>query len=581
MPDVIKVLPDALANQIAAGEVIQRPASVVKELVENSVDAGASQITVNIKDAGRTLIQIIDNGIGMSETDARLAFERHSTSKISSTEDLFAIYTKGFRGEALASIVAVAQVELKTRRNDDFIGTLVEIHGSQLIQQQQVQCDVGCNFSVKNLFFNVPARRKFLKNNTIEFNHIVTEFLRVALAHPEIGFQLYHNNNLIYNLVADKLFMRISAVFGKQVQPMLTQIQIDTQIVKISGFIGKPEMSRKKTGNQFFFVNRRFMKNGYFHKAIMLAYEKLLPTESIPSYFIYFDIDPARIDVNIHPTKTEINFEDAASVFQLLQSGVKDTLNKYGVVPAIDFDNESAFEIPYFDKNKSVIEPEINLNPNYNPFKTDNSTDKNQFQPFIDNSTNQSYQNWELLYQNIKNNDIEKFDSTINTTTQQTSLGTNTAMPALKHFQLKNKYIVSAVKSGIMLIDQRRAHEVILFDKYMQMLEVNADATQQLLYPEKLVFDKADYMILYDLQEELTSVGFILEFLPDNVIIVIGVPPVFTDENLSELLTTITEQYKTETSTLDKSIKQLIAIILLKKEHLKGMLNFKNSLQFL
>ena len=374
MPDVIRLLPDSVANQIAAGEVIQRPASVVKELMENSVDAGARSIKVIIKDAGRTLIQVIDDGTGMSETDARLAFERHSTSKISCAEDLYAITTKGFRGEALASIAAVSMVELRTRRTEDETGTLVVISGSKVERQEMCSCPAGANFAVKSLFFNVPARRKFLKSDNTELRHIISEFQKIAIAHPEIKFSLTHNDTEIYNLPAANTRQRIAAIFGKNTHQELLNLETRTSLADITGFIGKPESARKTSGEQFFFVNNRYIKHPYFHKAVIEGYQKILPLDVVPSYFIFISVDPSRIDVNIHPTKTEVKFEDERAIWQILLAAVRETLGRFNIVPALDFESESYFEIPVRNSNSPLPSPpEIKVDTSFNPFGEDRS----------------------------------------------------------------------------------------------------------------------------------------------------------------------------------------------------------------
>ena len=369
MSDVIKLLPDSVANQIAAGEVIQRPASVVKELMENSVDAGGTNITVIIKDSGKTLIQVIDDGAGMSETDARLSFERHATSKITTAQDLFAITTKGFRGEALASIAAVAMVELKTRKEENETGILVIISGSKVETQEPCSCPAGSSFSVKNLFFNIPARRKFLKSDNTEIRHIINEFQKIVLAHPDIRFSLNHNDTEIYNLPAGNIRQRIIGVFGKQINQDLITLETETSLISIKGFIGKPENARRTYGEQFFFVNNRFMKHPYFHKAVVEAYQNILPVEAIPSYFIFMEADPASIDINIHPTKTEIKFEDERAIWQILMASVREALGRFNIVPSLDFDNEALIDIPVLSSSSRIPEPPgIEINPQYNPF---------------------------------------------------------------------------------------------------------------------------------------------------------------------------------------------------------------------
>ncbi|MCG8687045.1 MAG: DNA mismatch repair endonuclease MutL, partial [Desulfobacterales bacterium] len=370
MADIIELLPDSVANQIAAGEVIQRPASIIKELLENSIDAGADHVKIIIKDAGKTLVQVIDNGIGMSETDARMAFERHATSKIKTSEDLFQIRTKGFRGEALASIVSIAQVDLKTRQPEMETGTQLKMAASHVDSQEPVSCPVGTNFAVRNLFFNVPARRKFLKSNTTEFKHIVNEFQRVAMAHPEVEMELYHNDNLVFHLTKGNIKQRLIQLFGKSMNQNLNRIETTTSIISVSGYIGKPEYARKTTGEQFFFINNRYMRHPYFHRAIIKAYEGLLPPESYPAYFLYFEADPSSIDINIHPTKTEIKFEDERAIYQIIHAAVREAIGKANIGPTLDFETQGVVDIPVLTHNTDIKQPEIPINPNFNPFET-------------------------------------------------------------------------------------------------------------------------------------------------------------------------------------------------------------------
>ncbi len=398
MSDIINLLPDSVANQIAAGEVIQRPASVVKELVENSVDAGSTSIIVNIREAGKNLIQISDNGSGMSETDARMAFERHATSKIKNANDLFAIRTMGFRGEALASIAAIANVELKTKKKDNDLGVAINISGSEVISQEPVSCSDGSNFLIKNLFFNVPARRKFLKKNSTELKHIITEFQRIALVHPEIAMTLQHNDAEIYNLPISNHHERIVNIFGKGIKQNLISIETETTVISIKGFIGKPEFARKTSGEQYFFINDRYMKHPYFYKAVLLAYENILPPDTVPSFFLYFDADPSTIDINIHPTKTEIKFEDERAIWQIVQASVKQSLGKFNIVPSIDFDQESILDIDYSTKNKEIRQPSIEINHSYNPFEEEQKPRPNSSSGYSRKEEKSKSMNWESLY---------------------------------------------------------------------------------------------------------------------------------------------------------------------------------------
>lgn len=540
---------EALANQIAAGEVIQRPASVVKELVENSVDAGADKITVNIKDAGRTLIQVIDNGCGMSEKDALKSFERHATSKIYKTDDLFCIYTKGFRGEALASISSVAEVELKTAQEGDQTGTQVIFSGGEFVSQSPVSTPKGTNFAVKSLFFNVPARRKFLKADSTEFQHIITEFQRVALTHPMIEFYLYHNSQIVYSLPKAALKQRIIAICGKNLNQDLIPVEIDTSIVKITGFTGKPQSAKKRNDKQYFFVNNRYMKNPYFNKAVLLAYDKLISPDTAPPYFLYFEVDPRTIDVNVHPTKTEINFENAADIFKLVQAGIRETLNKNDVAPAIDFDNAEAASLPYFSKDMEMPEmPRETFNPYYNPFESTRSS----YTPGSYNTTPQekhNLENWQKLYSNVNENEnIPFFDG-----------GKTVSEDEKKIIQVREKYIVSPIKSGLMIIDQYRAHYRVLYNKYLLQIDNNADSIQKLLYPEKLSLDTLSASMLYDLRDEVLSIGFDLDFTDITLPVLKGIPPYIDKNQAVDILTDIIDNYKEEHGNIQTSIKDILA----------------------
>ncbi|MCQ2251827.1 MAG: DNA mismatch repair endonuclease MutL [Bacteroidales bacterium] len=555
MADVIKLMSDALANQIAAGEVIQRPASVLKELVENSVDAGATKITVNIKDAGRTLVQVIDNGCGMSVTDARMSFERHATSKITKTDDLFCIYTKGFRGEALASIAAVAEVEMKTRRPEDSIGTDIIINGAEFISQSPVNMNPGTNFAVKSLFYNVPARRKFLKANSTELQHIITEFQRIVLTHPSIEFSLYHNDAMIYSLQPSNLKQRILGVFGKSLNSELIPVEIDTSIVKITGYTGKPSNSKRRNDKQYFFVNNRYMKSQYFNKAVTLAYDKLTLPDCIPPYFLYFEVDPRTIDVNVHPTKTEINFENGPDVFRLLQAGIKETLSKSNVAPAIDFDNQEASEIPYFSKSDPIpSEPQISYDPFYNPFvSTEKPKTTARPQASYSYSTpqeNHNLRNWEKLYDNI-----EQTPPTL----PQMAPQQNTEHAESKFLQIKGKYIVTPAKSGLMIVDQHRAHLRVLYEKYINRVDSNADNIQKLLYPQELDFDQVSMAMAYDTRDELLSVGYEIDFADNGKAMLMGIPPYLEPNKAVEILMNVIDSYKNEHGNISSSMKDILA----------------------
>lgn len=550
MNDIIQLLPDSVANQIAAGEVIQRPASVIKELVENSIDAGATLINVVCVDSGRTSIQVTDNGKGMSETDARLSFERHATSKIRQADDLFNLHTMGFRGEALASIAAVAQVELRTRRPDDDLGTALTIAGSRFVSQEPVQCPVGCNFTISNLFYNVPVRRKFLKSNTTELNNIVTAFERIALVYPDVAFTLYNNQTELYNLKAGGLRQRIVDVIGKKINQHLLPIDIDTTMCKITGFVGKPESARKKGARQFFFVNGRYMKHPYFHKAIMTAYERLVPEgEQIP-YFIYFTVNPTDIDVNIHPTKTEIKFENEQTVWQILTAAVRDAVGMFNDVTAIEFDTEGQPDIPALGAmpQADISAPKVQYNPAYNPFN-ESSAQRSSAAP----------DNWEQLYEGLSsahsrqqsapslfgNNTggviqsrsnaankpfadngivlskgFSKPDGLNAESAEFNALSADTDMLSAStepspleeksptHYQYKGRYIMTSVKSGLMIIDQYRAHTRILYEGYIEQMQKRRPSSQKPLFPDTIHFSASDKVVVEAVMPELQNIGF-------------------------------------------------------------------------
>lgn len=531
MSDIIQLLPDSVANQIAAGEVIQRPASVIKELVENAIDAGATSINVLVVDAGRTSIQVIDNGKGMSETDARLSFERHATSKIRKADDLFSLHTMGFRGEALASIAAVAQIELKTRMANDDLGTHLSISGSRFTNQEPCSCPVGSNFLVENLFFNVPARRKFLKSNTTELNNIINAFERIVLVYPHIAFTLYSNGTELFNLRSCNYRQRIVEVFGKRLNQDLLSIDVDTSLCHIHGFVGKPESARKKTPQQYFFVNERYMKHPYFHKAVITAFDRLIPQgEQIP-YFLYFEVPPTNIDVNIHPTKTEIKFENEQAIWQILLAAVKEAVGRFNDIPSIDFDTEGKPDIPVFDPHSGTKAPKVEINPSFNPFKQTAQLQK----PSVP-------EGWEELYSGLDGNAeirqsklFEQDDLDVNTTPTDESLiissasttSTNESMIEEKspsHYQYKGSYIMTAVKSGLMIIDQHRAHIRILFEEYLRQLSSHKAHSQKVLFPEVVQFTVSDKLIIDRILPEMVEMGFQLDSLGGDSYAVNGVP---------------------------------------------------------
>ena len=522
MSDIIQLLPDSVANQIAAGEVIQRPASVIKELVENSVDAGAKNIDVAVVDAGRTSIQVIDDGKGMSETDARLAFERHATSKIRQAEDLFDLHTNGFRGEALASIAAVAQVVLKSRQEGEEVGTQLSISGSRFEGQEACSSSVGSVFSVNNLFYNVPARRKFLKSNSTELNNILTAFERIVLVNPQIAFTLHSNNTELFNLKAGNLRQRIIDVFGKRINQDLLPVNVETTMCKISGFVGKPEAARKKGAHQFFFVNGRYMKHPYFNKAVMTAYDRLVPQGEQVPYFLYFDVNPNDIDVNIHPTKTEIKFENEQAIWQILMAAVKESIGMFNDVPSIDFDTEDKPDIPVYNPDvvSSASAPKISLNPHYNPFKSSPSSGKPTAVKPVD-------EQWEQLYEGLNNQDSVEREADIFESESETEINTSQSILAEKspaHYQYKGKYVMTAVKSGLMIIDQHRAHVRVLYERYLEQIQQQTSHSQKVLFPEVLQFPVSDEVILEKLLPEMSKMGFELDDLGGGSYAVNAIP---------------------------------------------------------
>ena len=527
MSDVIHLLPDSVANQIAAGEVIQRPASVIKELVENSVDAGATTIHVVVLDAGRTLIQVIDDGKGMSETDARLSFERHATSKISQADDLFALHTMGFRGEALASIAAVAHVSLQTRREEDEVGTSIRIAGSKVQSQDPVSCPVGSNFQIENLFFNVPARRKFLKSNATELSNILTAFERIALVYPSIHFTLHHNGTEMMNLKAGSLRQRISDVFGRQYSQDLLPVEVHTAMCTITGFVSKPEGARKKSGHDYFFVNGRYMKHPYFHKAVLTAYDRLVPEGMQVPYFLYFEVTPSDIDVNIHPTKTEIKFENEQAIWQILTAAVRDALGKFCEVPSIDFDTQGSPDIPLYDPARQVAPPQPHYNPDYNPFKESNHSSHSSMP-----GRSSQVDAWETLYDALEKSSAftpapeegEMFGPAASSASESQTPETLLSEKSPSHYQYKGKYLMTAVKSGLMIIDQHRADIRILYDRYMEQMTSHSASTQKLLFPEVIQLAPSDAVLLEKLLPELANLGFDLSELGGHSFAINGVP---------------------------------------------------------
>ena len=576
MSDIIKLLPDAVANQIAAGEVIQRPASAVKELLENAIDAGADHISLVIKDAGKTLIQVIDNGFGMSETDARLSFERHATSKIKCADDLFKLNTKGFRGEALASIAAIAQVELKTRVEENDLGTQVIIEGSEVKEQEVCSCAKGTSFSIKNLFFNVPARRNFLKSNPVEVKHIIEEFQRVAMVHADISFAMYNNDNEVFNLKKGSFRQRIVGVFGDRMNQKLVPVEENTDIVSIKGFVSKPEFAKKTRGEQYFFVNDRFIKNSYLNHAVQNAFDQLLSKDQFPSYFLRLTIDPAKIDINIHPTKTEIKFEDERSIYAIIRTAVKQALGKNNITPSLDFDQETNFNVPLMRSSDPIKAPTIKVNKDYNPFETKPSSSVNNLNNRDLNK--KSSEQWESLYANFEKDTTEIIEYQDEKEEQQiiSSAWDEEDAPTLigegkqTLIQLHAKYILAQLKSGSLIIDQERAHTRILFEKYIQNFANGQGATQQLLFPETIDFTSADAELMNELQLEIKQLGFDFEKMGKSSFVVSGVPVELKEQNIKKIIEGLLEQFKMNESELKLKKHENLAISMARSASIKS-----------
>ena len=530
MTDVIQLLPDSVANQIAAGEVIQRPASVVKELVENAIDAGAHTVNVLVIDAGRTSIQVIDDGCGMSETDARLAFERHATSKIRKADDLFSLHTMGFRGEALPSVVAVSQVELRTRRANDEVGTCLQISGSRVESQEPCSCPVGSSFTVSNLFFNVPARRKFLKTNATELNNILTAFERIVLVYPDIAFTLHSNGQELMNLRAGSLLQRITDVYGRRYAQELLPVQVDTALCRLTGYVAKPESARKKGAPEYFFVNGRYMRHAYFHKAVLQAFERLVPAGSHVPYFIYFDVAPANIDVNIHPTKTEIKFENEQSIWQILLAAVRDAVGQFCEIPQIDFDTEGKPDIPVYSPGQDlsaggVTPPQTIVTPQYNPF-----SDPRPGYASASSVSKKGTDDWETLYAGLtkaqpqteaQSPSLFGDDAVVLGSVDRTVI---TAEKSPVHYQYKGRYIMTAVKSGLMIIDQHRADVRIRYEEYLSRLQTRTADTQQILFPEVVQFAPSEVPMVEQVLPRLSAIGFDMSDLGQGSYAVNGIP---------------------------------------------------------
>lgn len=590
MLNIIQLLPDSIANQIAAGEVVQRPASVIKELLENSVDAQAKTIQIIIREAGKTLIQVIDDGLGMSETDARMSFERHATSKIRSSDDLFRIRTMGFRGEALASIAAVAQVELRTRRSDtsrstDELGTLIRIEGSEIKTQESVSCLPGTNILVKNLFFNVPARRNFLKTNSVEMRHILDEFQRIALAHPEVAFSLYHNDSEVYNLQAGKLSRRIVDLFGKQYREQLAFCEEETPYVNVRGYIGKPESARKTRGEQFFFVNSRFVKHNYLHHAVVGAYEGTIQEGLHPFYVLFIEIDPSHIDINIHPTKTEIKFDDERSVYAIVMAAVRKAVGVYNLTPSLDFDSNVNFlpvtpaprrpsEGPV-EQSESEVKSRSTLRPMSPAWSTEPSEPK--VAAHFDFSR-KSAANWQALFEGVQPTEktdtvaTDLFESLVtpeepaeteSVTVESRVNKIKSPVVALEEigtvFQIHNRYLLTAVSAGLLVVDQRRAYERVLYDQYQAALTKRNGVSQQLLFPKTVTVMPVDYNLALELREDLTSLGFLFDEIGQNAFLIRGVPALSVGENEEDLFANLLAQLREDTGRLKLERAEVLA----------------------
>ncbi len=578
MSDIIQLLPDHVANQIAAGEVVQRPASVVKELLENAIDAQATHIKLIIKEAGKILIQVIDDGVGMSTTDARLSFERHATSKIKTAEDLFQLKTKGFRGEALASIAAIAHVELKTKQEDGEVGTEIKIEGSEVISQEVCVTPKGTSISVKNLFYNIPARRNFLKSNAVELRHIIDEFHRVAMAHPAIKFDMFHNGSEVFNLPVSNDRQRIVNIFGGKTNEKLVPVKEETDLVAISGFVGKPEYAKKSRGEQFFFVNNRFIKSAYLNHSVNAAFEGLLKDKAHPSYFIYLQVDPKSIDINIHPTKTEIKFEDEHALYAMLRSTIKHSLGQFNVAPVLDFDRDASMDTPYGYKSKTVQTPTIEVDRNFNPFKEEkisggSSSSTKNYTPYKKESAG----SWENLYVGLESemkaptSQGNEFSSVAFESSEVTgSLFESDEKKAGHHttYQLQKKYIVTTIKSGLVIINQNRAHQRILYEELLRSITMASAVSQQLLFPLTLSFSKKEIALLETVKEQLENTGFVFGQQSLGEIEITGVPVVTSEKEVAVLLEQLLSDLENEvpdsgfsqTDLLARSMARSIAV---------------------
>jgi DNA mismatch repair protein MutL len=567
MADIIQLLPDHVANQIAAGEVVQRPASVVKELLENAIDADATVIKLIIKDAGKTLIQVIDNGKGMSVTDARLSFERHATSKIKAAEDLFNLHTKGFRGEALASIAAIAHVELKTKQSPDEVGTHLKIEGSEVTSQEVVVTPNGTSISVKNLFYNIPARRNFLKSTTVETRHIIDEFHRVTLAHTNIEFSLYNNGSELFHLPISNYRQRLVNTFGNKTNVKLVPVEEETEVLKISGFVVKPEFAKKTRGEQFFFVNNRFIKSSYLNHSVNAAFDGLLRPNTHASYFLYLTVNPKSIDINIHPTKTEIKFDDEHTLYAILRSAVKHSLGQFNIAPVLDFERDKNLDTPYSYQQKTGQAPMVEVDRAFNPFREE-KVSSSTGQSFKKDSTN----GWESLYvgleskSNTGSNDFSELH--FESDDEAPSMFNDDVKDAQKTFQLKNKYIINTIKSGMLVIDQHRAHQRVLYEEFLQQITIKEAISQQLLFPITLQFDTEEIRVLETLRAQLEQTGFVFSKLEDDGLELQGIPASITNDQAALVLEQLVhdaqhelpDNHFSQTDMLAKSLSKSLAI---------------------
>jgi len=578
MSDIIQLLPDSVANQIAAGEVVQRPASAVKELIENSIDAGASKIQLIVKDAGKSLLQVIDDGCGMSVTDARMCFERHATSKIRKASDLFEIRTMGFRGEAMASIAAIAQVELKTRRHEDELGTHICIEGSEVVKQEPTSCTPGTSISVKNLFYNIPARRNFLRANSVELRHIIDEFQRVALAHPEIFFTFHSDGNEVFHLPKASLKQRIIHLFGNSYNQKLVPVEEETTIISVKGYVGKPEYAKKTRGEQFFFVNKRFIKDPYLNHAVLTAYEEMLPEDSFPLYVLFIDIDPSKIDINVHPTKTEIKYQDDKAIYAIIRSSVKRSMGQYNITPTLDFDQETGFSHMISRKApEDIVPPQITFNPDFNPFQSEvkHQRDTSSYSKSLGEERGSISKNWGSLYEIVESPVAEQQEIALQPESVKNPLK-KTAESQI--FQLHNRFIVSQIRSGFMLIDQQAAHERVLYERFLQQLDNHKGASQQSLFPQTVTLSAVDFELVRELLPDIQSLGFQIREFGKNTLVVEGVPAdIGSNVSEVEMLEHLIEGFKNNFSLLKLNKRDNLARTLARNSATKAGTNLSQE----